>query len=90
MKDVEELEGILKLPECQASLHRWGAAKHVKFDPSKEEFVVIMRRTAIGKDFRLLGVLFDAQLVMHRGVRKTWSALCLHREGCEALSYLFI
>ena len=69
-KDVEELEAVLKLSECQASLHRWGAANRVKFDPSKEEFVVIRRRKAIGNDFRLLGVLFDAQLLMHRGVRK--------------------
>ena len=55
---------------CQNSLHRWGAANRVTFDPQKEEFIIIRRRNALGPEFRLLGVIFDAQLLMHTGVRK--------------------
>ena len=69
-KNASELEAVLKLSECQASLHRWGAANRVSFDPAKEGFVVIRRQKAIGEDFKLLGVSFDAQLLMHKGVRK--------------------
>ena len=69
-KDATALEATLKLSECQSSLHRWGAANRVCFDPLKEEFVVIRRRKALGSDFKLLGVTFDAQLLMHSGVRK--------------------
>ena len=61
---------VFKFSESQASLHRWGAANRVSFDPAKEGFVVIRRQKAIGEDFKLLGVSFDAQLLMHKGVRK--------------------
>jgi len=44
---------------CQAELHKWGRANKVTFDPGKESFHVISRRHGEGKDFKLLGVLFD-------------------------------
>ena len=69
-KNANELDAVLKLSEGQASLHRWGAANRVSFDPAKEGFVVIRRQKTIGEDFKLLGVSFDAQLLMHTGVRK--------------------
>ena len=69
-KDVSEEEAVRKLAECQRSLHRWGIANRVTFDPQKEEFLIIRRRNALGAEFRLLGVIFDAQLLMHKGVRK--------------------
>ena len=69
-KDVSEEEAVRKLAECQRSLHRWGIANRVTFDPPKEEFLIIRRRNALGAEFRLLGVIFDAQLLMHKGVRK--------------------
>ena len=47
-----------------------GAANRVTFDPQTKEFIIIRRRNALGPEFRLLGVLFDAQLLMHKGVRK--------------------
>ena len=69
-KDTSEEEAVLRLSVCQNSLHRWGAANRVTFDPQKEEFIIIRRRNALGPEFRLLGVIFDAQLLMHKGVRK--------------------
>ena len=59
-----------RLTECQSNLHRWGAANRVVFDPGKEEFILLRRRDAIGNDFRLLGVVFDPQLLMKRGAKK--------------------
>ena len=32
-KDVTEEDAILKLSDCQRSLHRWWAANRVTFDP---------------------------------------------------------
>ena len=69
-KDTSEEEAVLRLSVCQNSLHRWGAANRVTFDFQKEEFIIIRRRNALGPEFRLLGVIFDAQLLMHKGVRK--------------------
>ena len=69
-KDVKELEAVLELSACQASLHNWGGANRVIFDSSKESFVLMRRFRAIGVNFKLLGVTFDPQLLMHVGTRK--------------------
>ena len=69
-KHVSELEAVLKLSECQSSLHRRGAANRVSFDPLKEWFVVIRQQKPLGEDFKLLRVTCDAQLLMYKGVRK--------------------
>ncbi len=37
--------------QCQDSLHSWGRANSVKFDPSKESFHVLHRTRAHGDDF---------------------------------------
>ena len=49
---------------CQASLHRWGEANSVKFDPAKESFHVLHRTRGSGGGFRLLGLLFDESVCM--------------------------
>ncbi len=40
------------------------------FDSHKESFVLMRRFRAIGVNFKLLGVTFDPQLLMHVGTRK--------------------
>ncbi len=56
--------------QCQDSLHSWGRANSVKFDPSKESFHVLHRTRAHGDDFLLLGILFDCELRMHSAVSR--------------------
>ena len=69
-KDVKEYDAVLELSACQAKLHEWGRANQVVFDSSKESFVLMRRFRAIGENFKLLGVTFDPQLLMHDGARK--------------------
>ena len=69
-KDTSWDHASARLAECQTSLHRWGAANRVAFDPGKKEFVFIRRRNAMGNDFRILGVDFDPQLLMRKAARK--------------------
>ncbi len=69
-KDVKEFEAVLELSECQSNLHKWGAANQVVFDSSKESFALMRRFRAIGANFKLLGITFDPQLLMHDGARK--------------------
>ena len=59
-----------ELSACQASLHAWGGPNQVVFDPVKESFVILRRSNAVGDDFRLLGITFDPQLLMHTGARE--------------------
>ncbi len=59
-----EAQANTALRACQKSLHRWGAANRVLFDPGKESFHGIHRTRAFGEDFKILGVLFDCQLTM--------------------------
>jgi len=54
---------------CQKELHDWGKANQVSFDPAKESFHVLARAgLQAGKDFKFLGVTFDATLAMDRAV----------------------
>ena len=53
-----------RLNDCQAALHRWGAANQVIFDPGKESFHCIHRTRYFGDNFKILGVQFDCQLTM--------------------------
>ena len=59
-----------KLKEVQKELHWWGEANRVLFDPSKESLHLLHRRFYWGDDFKLLGVVFDTQLLMHRAARE--------------------
>eukprot|EP00969_Alexandrium_andersonii_P025509 1114407-Alexandrium_andersonii.AAC.1 len=53
--------------DCQSRLHRWGSANRVTFDTGKESAHVLSRR-ASGPSFKMLGVVFDPQLLMHEAV----------------------
>ena len=55
---------VSDLGRCQSSLHAWGRANQVKFDPGKKSFHIIDRKRPVGDNFRLLGVTFDPRLVM--------------------------
>ena len=58
------IEMLAECEACQQSLHKWGRANSVRFDPSKESFHIIHRKVDFGNEFLLLGVLFDCQLQM--------------------------
>jgi hypothetical protein len=57
------------LSAAQRELHLWGAANQVKFDPAKESFHILHRRFHFGDNFKILGVIFDAGLLMHAAAR---------------------
>ncbi len=65
-----EAQARAALRKCQVSLHRWGAANKVLFDPGKESFHAIHRTRSFGDDFKILGVLYDCQLTMSSAVRE--------------------
>ena len=69
-RDTNADMAFAMLSLCQLELHEWGRANRVIFDPSKEAFVLLKRRDAVGTDFKLLGLTFDPQLLMHKGTRK--------------------
>ena len=69
-KGVDEAMFRMKMKACQLSLHDWGKANQVTFDPSKESFHLIHRQRPIGPAFKLLGLVFDGKLLMHEGIRK--------------------
>ena len=63
------LRGEIELRGAQRELHLWGKANQVIFDPSKESFHLLHRTLHAGEDFKILGVLFDSQLLMHAACR---------------------
>ncbi len=63
------LRGEIALRGAQKELHLWGKANQVLFDPSKESFHLLHRALCAGGDFKILGVLFDQQLLMHAACR---------------------
>lgn len=56
--------------ECQCALHRWGDANAVTFDAGKEDFMIISNVEPFGGPIKLLGVEFDAKLLMNVAVHK--------------------
>ena len=58
------------LEHCQQTLHSWGAANQVVFDPSKESLHVLHRRKPEGEAFKGLGVLWDTKLNMKAEVHE--------------------
>ena len=62
------LEDSMK--ECQAALHRWGAANRVCFDAGKEQMIIIDKQRPSGESFKMLGVLFDTRLSMAKAVHQ--------------------
>ncbi len=65
-----DLRGEIALRGAQKELHLWGKANQVLFDPSKESFHLLHRSLYAGEDFKILGVLFDPQLLMHAACRR--------------------
>ena len=65
----QNLRGEIELRGVQKELHLWGKANQVLFDPSKESFHLLHRRLHSEGEFKILGVLFDAQLLMHTAAR---------------------
>ena len=63
------LKGDLAMRGAQRELHLWGKANQVLFDPSKEAFHLLHRRLHSAGEFKILGVLFDTQLLMHSACR---------------------
>ncbi len=59
----------IELRGAQKELHLWGKANQVLFDPKKESFHLLHRRFHSDGEFRILGVLFDTQLLMHAAAR---------------------
>ena len=79
-----EAQARAALRRCQTSLHRWGAANKVTFDPGKESFHAIHRTRSFGDNFKILGVLFDCQLTMRSAAQEIareagWKAKALLR-----------
>ena len=71
---------------CQTKLHTWGRANQVKFDPKKENFLVLARIGGVGEDKELLGVKFDIWLTMDSAVHATvqkvsWKLRTLQRSA---------
>jgi hypothetical protein len=61
---------IDELKNCQAAVHHWGDTNQVEFDASKENFVIIHKRSGQGDDFRLLGSWIDVCLNMGTNISK--------------------
>ena len=83
---VENTFILDKIGDTQASLHSWGKANSVEFDPAKESKHVISTYDPHGKDFKILGVTFDCKLTMDRAVHDTmvscgWKLQTLLRSG---------
>ena len=53
---------------CQSELHAWGAANQVEFDAGKESFHVLSKSDGYGGDFKILGIIFDANLTMEAAI----------------------
>ncbi len=64
-----QVKAELELRGAQKELHLWGNANSVVFDPAKESFQLLHRSLYLGDDFRILGVLFDSQLLMYSATR---------------------
>eukprot|EP00969_Alexandrium_andersonii_P368922 15473979-Alexandrium_andersonii.AAC.1 len=50
---------------CQRRLHAWGAANRATFDAGEESARILSHSGGAGPSFKILGVLFDRQLLMH-------------------------
>ena len=61
---TSNVEVFEDLKTCQNNLHKWGASNQVTFDSKKESFHVLHRRFSVGKDFQVLGVMWDTKLLM--------------------------
>ena len=70
-KTFRPSEAGVRAHQCKAQhdLHDWGWANRVLFDPTKESFHTLHRAFFEGENFKILGCLFDPQLLMHAACR---------------------
>ena len=74
---------LTQAAECQSSLHRWGQANQVIFDPAKQSFHILSPTQGYGDNFSLLRVEFDVQLLMRSAVHQ-----CAFEAGWRVRSFL--
>ncbi len=67
---ADQKSALTDLNAVQKELHLWGEANRVLFDPTKESFNLLHHRFHFGEDYKLLGVVFDTSLLMHRAARE--------------------
>lgn len=60
--------------ECQQKVHAWGAANQVTFDAGKESIHVLSTTCQAEAVFKILGVRFDAKLLMREAVEELVAA----------------
>ncbi len=60
---------LADLKEAQRELHLWGQANQVLFDPGKESFHILHKHLYHGENFKVLGCVYDSQLLMHVAAR---------------------
>eukprot|EP00959_Pyramimonas_sp_CCMP1952_P316219 6618417-Pyramimonas_sp.AAC.1 len=65
---VDDASAFVRTRAVQRSLHRWGEAIRVVFDPSKESAHVLSRRRPAGPNFKLLGIRYDTKLLMDEAI----------------------
>jgi hypothetical protein len=84
-RDADPEDVKAALTKCQHELHTWGRANGVTFDSGKESTHLLSTSApADGKNFRLLGVLFDPKLTMTDAIDElvcglTWRLRALRR-----------
>jgi hypothetical protein len=61
-------EGQDTLQECRVSVHKWGRANRVSFDPSKKHLVVLHPSAYHGAAFKFLGCMIDTDLAMESAI----------------------
>ena len=71
-RDTDNGVVLEELRACQRSVHEWGEKNRVRFDPAKEEFVVLCPVAGYGDTFRLLGPLIDQKLLMTECIEKLY------------------
>ena len=71
-RNVDNETILDELHACQQSVHEWGVTNCVRFDPAKEEFVILSPEGGHGMTFRLLGPLIDPKLLMHECIEKLY------------------
>ena len=56
-REQENEKVLQELELCQQTVHKWGKANQVEFDPTKESLHVLHRWDPSGDSFKVLGVL---------------------------------
>eukprot|EP00959_Pyramimonas_sp_CCMP1952_P108688 2272629-Pyramimonas_sp.AAC.1 len=65
---VSDVDVFSSLRRCRAFFHAWGRANRVQFDADMESSHILSGVQPVGDDFKLLGIWFDAKLLMSNAV----------------------